>query len=202
LSVRAKSAEMSDTSAPGLRERSKQRRIDRILDAALDLLREKPDENLTMERVSARAEVAPMTVFNLIGNRDQLWSAMADRALRSLDPQSIEVAEPRERAHGIVEEVVRVLRSDPDVFRQLLSGWSHSGLILQHDPTTELIKCLDQAAKDGQIKPGISVRRYGEVLAAGLIGTIHQWTAGLLNDRAFRGRAHAVVDIVFDAAQR
>jgi AcrR family transcriptional regulator len=197
-----KLSELSEKPTPGLRERSKQRRIDRILDAALDLLRETPDENLTMERVSARAEVAPMTVFNLIGNRDRLWSAMADRALQSLDPQSIELADPRERAHCIVEEVVRVLRSDPDVFRQLLSGWSHSGQILQHDPTTALIKCLDQAAKDGHTKPGIRVRQYGEVLAAGLIGTIHQWTAGLLNDRAFRVRAHAVVDIVFDAAQQ
>lgn len=202
MSVRAKSSEVSDKSAPGLRERSKQRRIDRILDAGLDLLREKPAENLTMERVSARAEVAPMTVFNLIGNRDQLWSAMADRALQSLEPLSIEVDDPRERAHAIVEEVVRVLRSDPDVFRQLLSGWSHSGLILQHDPTTALIKCLDQAAKDGTLKPGVNVRQHGQVLAAGLIGTIHQWTAGLVNDRAFRARAQAVVDIVFDAAQQ
>lgn len=197
----ARSDDIKNKPAPGLRERSKQRRIDRILDAALELLREGPGENLTMERVSARAEVAPMTVFNLIGNRDQLWSAMADRALQNLEPASIEVGDPRERAHAIVEQVVRVLRSDPDVFRQLLSGWSSSGLVLQHDPTTELVKCLAQAAAEGSIKPGVNVRQYGEVLAAGLIGAIHQWTAGLLNDRGFRGRAHAVVDIVFDAAQ-
>ncbi len=192
---------MTDQPAPGLRERSKQRRVDRILDAALDLLRETPDENLTMERVSARAEVAPMTVFNLVGNRDQLWSAMADRALQNLEPASIDIDDPRERAHAIVEQMVKVLRSDPDVFRQLLSGWSQSGLVLQHDPTAELVKCLDAAAVGGAIRPGVNVRLYGEVLAAGLIGAIHQWTAGLVGDRAFRVRAHAVVDIVFDAAQ-
>jgi len=201
MSEQAKSAEVGAKSAPGLRERSKQRRIDRILDAALGLLRENPDENLTIDRVAARAEVAPMTLFNLVGNREQLWSAMADRALQNLEPSSIDVIDPRDRAHAIVEGVVRVLRSDPDVFRQLLAGWSHSGLILQHDPTTALIKCLEQAADDGLLKPGVNVRQYGEVLAAGLIGTIHQWTAGLVNDRAFRVRAKAVVDIVFDAAQ-
>jgi hypothetical protein len=38
-------------------------------------------------------------------------------------------------------------------------------------------------------------------MAAGLVGTIHQSTAGLLSARAFGVRAHAVVDIVFDAAQ-
>ncbi|TGD85957.1 TetR/AcrR family transcriptional regulator [Mycolicibacterium sp. CH28] len=197
----AKSAVAKDKPAAGLRERSKQRRIDRIVDAALDILRENPEENLTLDRVAARAEVAPMTVFNLIGNRDQLWNAMADRAIQSLEPSSVTVEDPRERAHAIVEEVVCVLRSDPDVFRQLLAGWSQSGLVLQHDPTVALIDCLHQAVKEGTLKPDVNARKYGEVLAAGLIGTIHQWTAGLLNDRAFGTRAHAVVDVVFDAAR-
>jgi AcrR family transcriptional regulator len=40
----------------GSRERGKQRRIERILDAALELLREDPDENLTVERTAARAD--------------------------------------------------------------------------------------------------------------------------------------------------
>jgi hypothetical protein len=34
-----------------------------------------------------------------------------------------------------------------------------------------------------------------------LVGTIAQWTAGLLSDRAFGIRAHAVIDIVFAAAR-
>jgi len=50
---------------PGLRERGKRRRTERILDAGLDLLREDPQGNLTVERIADRAEVSPMTVFNL-----------------------------------------------------------------------------------------------------------------------------------------
>lgn len=201
MTEEAKLAVAEEKASTGLRERSKQRRIDRIVDAALDLLRENPDENLTLDRVAARAEVAPMTVFNLVGNRDQLWNAMADRAMQSIDPSSVAVDDPRERAHAVVEEAVRVLRSDPDVFRQLLAGWNQSGLVLQHDPTEALINCLRQAAADGLIRADVNPRQYGEVLAAGLIGTIHQWTAGLLKDRSFRLRAHAVVDVVFDAAR-
>jgi len=201
LTGETRSAVAKDKPATGLRERSKQLRIDRIVDAALEILRENPDENLTLDRVAARAEVAPMTVFNLIGNRDQLWNAMTDRALKSLEPSSVAITDPRERAYAIVEEVVRVLRSDPDVFRQLLAGWSQSGRVLQHDPTAALIDCLHQALREGTAKPGVNARKYGEVLAAGLIGTIHQWTAGLLSDRAFRLRARAVVDVVFDAAR-
>jgi AcrR family transcriptional regulator len=191
----------AEVSLPGVRERGKQRRTERILDAALDLLREESGEHLTVERIAARAEVAPMTVFNLVGNRDQLWSAMADRALESLDLRSITADDPRERAHKIVDAVVRILRSDAAVFRELLAGWSHSGRVLAHDPTDALIDCLRDAADAGRINLDVKLRRYGDVMAAGLVGTIHQWTAGLLTDRAFGIRARAVVDVVFDAAR-
>ena len=42
--------------ALGLRERGKLRRTERILDAALELLREDPNQNLTVDRISERAE--------------------------------------------------------------------------------------------------------------------------------------------------
>lgn len=195
----AKSA--ADTPPVGLRERGKKRRAERILDAALQLLREDPEENLTVERIAARAEVAPMTVFNLIGNRDQLWTALADRAIEGLDVHSITANDPQERAHRIVDAVVRILCADAAVFRALLSGWSLSGRVLAHDPTNALIGCLQDAADRGQIGPGVNLRLYGDVIAAGLVGTIHQWTAGLLSDRAFRLRARAVVDVAFRAAR-
>jgi AcrR family transcriptional regulator len=185
----------------GLRERGKRRRTERILDAGLELLRQDPEENLTVERIAARAEVSPMTVFNLVGNRDQLWSAMADRALAGLDLNSISADDPRERAHRIVDAVVSILRKDAVVFRALLSGWSHSGRVLAHDPTDALIGCLREAAATGQIRSDVNLRSHGEVMATGLVGAIHQWTAGLLTDRAFRARARAVVDVVFAAAR-
>jgi AcrR family transcriptional regulator len=191
----------ADGPMPGLRERGKRRRTERILDAALELLREDPEGNVTVERIADRAEVSPMTVFNLVGNREQLWSAMADRALESLDVQSITADDPQERARRIVDAVVRVLRSDAAVFRALLSGWGSSGHMLAHDPTNALMQCLQDAADAGHIRADVNLRRYGEVMSAGLIGTIQQWTAGLLGDRAFGTRARAVVDVVFAAGR-
>jgi AcrR family transcriptional regulator len=186
---------------PGLRERGKRRRTERILDAALEQLREDPEGNLTVERIADRAEVSPMTVFNLVGNREQLWIAMADRALEGLDVESITADDPQERARRIVDAVVRILRSDAAVFRALLSGWSKGGHVLAQDPTNALIHCLQDAADAGHIRAEVNLRRYGEVMSAGLIGTIQQWTAGLLGDRAFGTRARAVVDVVFAAAK-
>lgn len=185
----------------GLRERGKQRRTERILDAALQLLREDPGQNLTMDRIAERAEVAPMTVYNLVGTREQIWTALVHRALHGIDPHAIAAPDPHERARRIIDAYVRVLRADAPVFTALLSGWGTSGQVLQDDPTDALIACLRDAADAGLISPDANVRRHGEVLAAGLLGTIHQWTAGLLSDRAFATRARAVVDVVFAAAR-
>ena len=187
---------------PGLRERGKRRRTERILEAALQLLREDPGQSLTVDRIAERAEVAPMTVYNLIGTRDEIWIALVDRALGGLDPASITAPDAQDRALKIVDAYVRLLVADAPVFTALLAGWGGGGRVLPHDPTDALIECLRDAARAGEISTEVNVKRHGEVIAAGLLGTIHQWTAGLLGDRAFAIRARAVVEIVFAAARR
>jgi AcrR family transcriptional regulator len=193
------------TTTSGLRARNKQLRPESIVDAGLQLLRQNSEQTFTVDRVAALAGVSPMTVFNLVGTREQLWNAMADRALEGLDLSGIAEADPERRAHRIVDEVVRVLRSDAPVFRALLAGWVHSGRLLARDPSEELIGCLRdahrQAESSGHARSRLPVRRVGEVLAAGLVGTIHQWTAGVISDRAFGMRAHAVVDVALLAVR-
>jgi AcrR family transcriptional regulator len=181
----------------GLRERSKRQRTERILTAALELLRDDPESNPTVERIAAKADVAPMTVFNLVGNWDQIWSALADLALQELDVLSIREDDPHARATQIVDAVVSTLCADPRVFRALLSRWSVTGRVLEHDPTDGLVACFQEAADRGILREGVSARRYGELIATGLLGTIHLWTAGLLNDRGLRDRAQEMVDVVF-----
>lgn len=195
--------DVRETSEPGLglRERKKRERTERILSAALDLLREDPDSQPTVERIATRADVAPMTVFNLVGNWDQIWGALADLALEGLDVASIQSDDPQERARRIVDAVVSTLVADPAVFRALLSRWSGAGSVLKHDPTDAFVSCLEEAARTGMFAAGVSSRRYGEVMAAGLLGTIQLWTAGLLSNRALRTRARELVDIVFAAAR-
>ena len=68
------------TPAPGgLRERNRERRIAQILEATRELLREAPHESPSVERIAQRAEVAPATVFNLIGPRESIWAALVGR---------------------------------------------------------------------------------------------------------------------------
>jgi AcrR family transcriptional regulator len=185
----------------GLRERNKLRRTDRILTAALELIREDPEQNVTVERIAARADVSPMTVFNLIGTRDRMWSAMADRALADLNLRSITARDPRQRAHRIVGAIVDALSADADVFRVLLSQWHRTDQVLASDPTEVFTECLNDAIGTGTISADTDVHRLAAVMATGLLGTIQQWTAGLHTDRSFRARARDVVDVAFDSAR-
>jgi AcrR family transcriptional regulator len=58
--------------AEGLRERHKRARAERILQAVRELLRERDVQTVTLEQIAERAEVAPGTVFNLVGARERL----------------------------------------------------------------------------------------------------------------------------------
>ncbi len=199
--VSARSADVGMESPPpeSLRERSKRRRVARILDAVVALIRAEPDRVPTIDQIAERAEVSPMTVFNLVGNREQLWSAAVAHALRDLDFDRFSSTDPRRRADAIVAEAVRVLCADAAVFRGLLATWRGDAL-RRHDPTGRLIECFAEARAAGTVGQ-IDPRTYGEVVATGLLGAINQWALGLLTDRAFRARSRAIVDLAFAAAE-
>jgi len=155
------------------------------------LLREAPTQELTVERIAARAELAPQTVYNLVGRREHIWSALADDALDGLDlPRFATIAEPQVRGTAIVSAVIDMVCADAPVFRHLLAHWAQSALFIDHDPTAALTECFAQA---GEPHP----RRTAELVGAGLIGILHQWAAGLISDDGARERGRDLVSLAF-----
>ncbi len=175
----------------GLRERGKRRRIVQILAAARVLLREAPTEELTVERIAARAELAPQTVYNLVGRREHIWSALADDALDGLDlPSFTSIPDAQARGAAIVRAVIDMVCSDAAVFRHLLAHWAQSALFIDHDPTAALTDCFELF---GDPHP----RRTAELVGAGLIGILHQWAAELISDDGARERGRDLVSMAF-----
>jgi AcrR family transcriptional regulator len=187
--------------AVGLRERNRRRRVERILEATRELLREVPGESPSVERIAERAEVAPATVFNLVGPREQIWAALADAMFADLDlaPPSPD-DDPHTRAREIAAVTVDALCADPAVHRHVLAHWSQAGRLLREDPTPQLVACLQAAAQRGQLRDGVDLRRLGTTTTAACGGAAHQWAAGLIGDRAVRERCRTAVDVAFAAA--
>jgi len=108
--------------AGGLRERHKRARTDRILQAARELLRERDVQTVTLEQIADRAEVAPGTVFNLVGPRERLFAALIDQAHEQLDEELAQAPgeDPLARVRRIVATLARIFLADREVYRQVL----------------------------------------------------------------------------------
>jgi AcrR family transcriptional regulator len=185
----------------GLRELGKRRRTEQILAATRDLLREGPERPLAVERIAERAQVAPATVFNLVGTREQIWAALMDQATAAAQTRidALPDLEPRERADRVVTEYVRAITSDAAVNRIALAHWAESGRLLRRDGTRDLVESLESAQAAGALRADADVGELGALVATGCTGALHQWAAGMIGNALLLKRCRAMVDLAFAA---
>ncbi len=187
--------------ATGLRERHKQQRRERILEAIRELLRECPEETPTVERIAELADLSAATVFNLVGPREQQWAALCEELLRELDACLALAADddPRDQARRIVGETADLFIADAAVFRHLLNSWGRSGALLQENPVPRLRAALRRGQETGMLKPDLHIEALVGHIATACGGALRQWAAGQISDTAFRKRLRFAVDVVFAA---
>jgi AcrR family transcriptional regulator len=187
--------------ALGLRERHKQQRRARIVEAIRELLRERPDETPTVERIAELADLSPATVFNLIGPRERQWAALCEELVRELD-QCLALAaddDPRDQARRIVGETAELFIADAAVFRHLVNSSGRSGALLQENPIPSLRAALRRGQAAGMLRPDLHIEALVGHIATACGGALRQWAAGQISDAAFRGRVRFAVDVVFAA---
>lgn len=185
----------------GLRERHKQQRRERILDAIRALVRESPNKTPTVERIAEVADLAPATVFNLIGPREQQWAALCDALLGELDACLAPAAreDPREQARRIVGDAAELFIADAAVFRRLVNSWPRSGTLLQENPIPQLRAALRRGQDLGMLRPDLHLDALVGHIATAAGGALRHWAAGQISDAAFRKRVRFAVDVVFAA---
>ena len=185
-----------------LRERNKSRRREAILAAARELLAERPAAELTVERIAARAEVAPATVYNLVGSRTALWAALSDAFMdtRGLRIAALAGDDPVDHARAIVGATCDLFAEDPVVSRAFLRGWEESGLVLRRGPLNDLIAALSAAQDAGILAAEVSPRALASSVGTACTGALHQWAAGQIGDEKFRSRALLSLDVALAAA--
>jgi AcrR family transcriptional regulator len=192
----------TSTAATGLRERQKRQRRERILESTRQLLRERPQETPTVERIAELAELSPATVFNLVGPREQQWAALGDALLLELDACLAFAADedPREQARRIVGETAELLIADAAVCKHLINSWGHGGALLQENPIPRLRAALRRGQAAGLLRGDLHVEALVGHIATACGGALRQWAAGQISDAAFRTRARFAVDVVFAAS--
>ncbi|MEU9003533.1 TetR/AcrR family transcriptional regulator [Streptomyces sp. NPDC048551] len=186
----------------GLREQHKARRRARILEATRELLREGPEAAISTERIAARAQVAPATVYNLIGPREKIWEALAAAFADELD-RRLAAPEPEPGDGGprrVVVATVRLFVADPVVSRRMVRGWEDSGLVLHRGPLPRLRRAMAEERTRGLLRPDIDTDALADVVATSCVGALHQWVAHLIDDDRFLARALFALDVALAAA--
>ncbi|MEU5950867.1 TetR/AcrR family transcriptional regulator [Streptomyces sp. NPDC047525] len=182
----------------GLRERHKAQRRRRILEATRELLREDPESVVSTERIAERAQVAPATVYNLIGPRDKIWEALAAGFMDELERRLATpgASDPRE----VVRSTVGLFVDDPVVSRRMVREWEESGLVLDRSPLVQLRRAMADARTQGLLRTDVDTDALAAVVGTSCVGALHQWVAALIDDDRFLARALLGLDVALAAA--
>jgi AcrR family transcriptional regulator len=184
-----------------LREHHKQGRRARILEATRELLRE-GEATLTTERIAQRAQVAPATVYNLIGPREKVWEALAAEFMEELDGRlrRLTAHDPVERARDTARLTAELFVEDPTVARHMLRGWEDSGLLFDRRPLSHVHDALAAAQAESILARDVDVGALTSTIGAAALGALHQWAAGIIDDARFVARTVRAVDVAVAAA--
>lgn len=185
-------------SSTALREKGKARRQAEIAAAAADLWREHGIENVSLNQIAAAAEVAPQTIYNLIGGLDAVGFAVIKRALVRLDAALNESAATGiELALESARISAELYTGDAKLYRQLLVRIPRvlfDGTHLGRDIAEIPILAVTQAQAGGEISAGVDPERLGRAIYAGYLGTLYEWACGDSGDADFL-RAAAIATL-------
>lgn len=186
-----------------LRERGIDRRRQRILLATHSLIGEKGVANLTMRAIADRAELSVPSIYNLIGNRDDVIAAVLAAGGSRLSAAMCDAPkEPLPHALAAADALADILIQNQTVVRQVLTTWA---------PTTgprntlftelrALIRgAFADAIRQGQVRrtcdPDVLASRV-EALAG---GAVLAWVENNRGDQRLRRDLHHGVTLVFAA---
>lgn len=189
-----------------VRENAKQVRRERILAAARTILRKSGHEELSLRTLAARANVTTPTIYNLIGNKQDILLALSDEILRELElaHHVSERKDPIEKAEEIINGTIAIYRKDEDYSRQLQLGLEAESL---DDFDRELrargrkvaIADCERALELGYLKGEIESALLGVRFAAGFQQAQRAWLRGDFNLEGMRRDALISCFIILSA---
>jgi AcrR family transcriptional regulator len=173
----------------GLRDLNKAKRRDAILDATVALFGQRPSDEVTTEEIAALAEVAPATVYNLIGTRDDVVRAVVARILAEL-ADSLTQLDPTDPIAAASSSSIRPCRhSSPTPARSARSCGSRHGHRAwgpnSSDPSEFQVAAMRHAQQLGIIRPDIDAAALARQIYLSYTGAMTLWSTGRLDDDGF-----------------
>ncbi len=187
------------------RDLSKAARRDAILDATVALLGARDSAEVTTEEIAALAGVAPATVYNLIGTRDDVLRSLVARILEKLAISlgALDPSDPIAAARLVVDQTVDAFVADSAAFRRIIRlapRASPDGATLV-DPSNFQVTAMQRAQQKGIIRDDIDAAGLGRQIYLSYTGAMNLWSADRLDDEGFSIAArHGLISALAAAA--
>ena len=173
----------------GLRDINKAKRRDAILDATVELFGQRPFDEVTTEEIAALAGVAPATVYNLIGTRDDVVRAVVARILAELADSlaQLDPTDPIAAALLVVDQTVRAFVADSAAFRQIVRLAPRASSVGAEltDPSEFQVAAMRNAQRLGIIRSDVDAAGLARQVYLSYTGAMTLWSAGRLDDEGF-----------------
>ncbi|MEN8721745.1 MAG: TetR/AcrR family transcriptional regulator [Alphaproteobacteria bacterium] len=176
----------------GIRERSKQKRRNRILITARGLIVDEGVAGLSMRALADGAEVSVATLYNLLGSKEEILYALLDQSYDTLDMSAAAVTEGDSiaRAELIVSVAAKQFLSDADFYKRLLrgiqgieSGERASKSILKIWALAERV--VADGMSDGLLRNSLPPRLIAQMILASYSGAMRNWVIGRIDNETF-----------------
>jgi AcrR family transcriptional regulator len=184
-------------SSDSLRAKGKAKRYDDIVSAAADLWRKHGIDGVSPNQIAAAAEVAPQTIYNLIGGIDAIGFAVIKKGLERLD-----VLLGQTPVKGIALAMhsakmsAELYTKDSRLYRQVIVRIPRvlfDGTHLGRDTANTAIQAMIQAKRAGEIVQTVDAGRLGRTMYVNYMGALYDWACGDSGDAQFLRAAEVAV---------
>jgi AcrR family transcriptional regulator len=166
-------------------ERSKSRRRDHIISAAIDLIRETGEAGISMRALASRANVSLATPYNLFGSKSVILVEVLKITASSFGEKFAAKASPNSlnRIFEFVDQSIGLYRSDPNFFKALLRALyktedTELRLLLQRPRIQFYKNLLRESIAEGYLSDDCSPEYHGRALHSIFGFAILDWVYG------------------------
>lgn len=174
-----------------LRETNKQARRERILNAAVRLLKRGGAEALTMRELARAARLSEMTPYNLFGSKAGVLAALFENAMATIVTQSFAKTpvDPMERLFAGQEALADTWTEESGLYREVMRAARESGADLARYskvPMSLLEAGLMDVAKSGLITDDVPIAEVARSIFVANQGACEPWVSGEIDDATLR----------------
>ncbi len=177
----------------GLRERNKSQRRRRILKAAARLIRQRGFEALSMRELARKARLTVPTLYNLIGDKDEILYEIMSYRLDQLNEALDTVAstDPIERIYTLFNLAIDIITEEPEVNRPVVKAILNRVDPLRAPPVIRrfmkmFVDVFAEGMRLGYFHDGGKEELMGRQVYLNYIQALRMWGWGILDDLQFR----------------